>query len=152
MTTSSNYPLTITASNGISPDATQSLHPEGDGGGRGGAAGLEAVVDGSLGGVPSKVYVNQVLTVTGSGYKPGAPIEIGWYYSNSGKASKLTVLAHGFANASGNFSIPVTVANNTGAKTVMSAGIGTNGKARYLSADTVVNPPQWPAACWRACR
>jgi hypothetical protein len=94
-----------------------------------------------LGGVPSKVYVNQVLTVTGTGYKPGAPIEIGWYYSSSGKVTKLTVLAHGFADAAGKFRIPVTVANNTGSKTVMSAGIGSNGKARYLGADTVVNPP-----------
>jgi LPXTG-motif cell wall-anchored protein len=54
---------------------------------------------------------------------------------------KLTVLAHGFADAAGKFSIPVTVANNTGSKTVMSAGIGSNGQPRYLSADTVVNPP-----------
>ena len=33
------------------------------------------------------------------------------------------------------------MANNTGSKTVMSAGIGTNGTARYLGADTVVKPP-----------
>ncbi|MDQ1739380.1 MAG: hypothetical protein QOE53_1032, partial [Pseudonocardiales bacterium] len=96
---------------------------------------------GKLGGVPPKIYVNQVITATGTGYKPGAPIEIGWYYSNSGSATKKTVLAHGYANAAGNFSIPFTVVNNTGSKTVMSAGIGTNGQPRYLSADTVVNPP-----------
>ncbi|MBV9823727.1 MAG: hypothetical protein JO144_15960 [Actinobacteria bacterium] len=140
-TTDTNYPITIKASNGISPDATQSFTLK--------VTTVPAVAlpaskpsaNGTLGGVPSKVYVNQVLTVTGSGYKPGAPIEIGWYYSSSGKVTKMTVLAHGFANASGSFSIPVTVANNTGAKTVMSAGMGTNGKARYLSADTVVNPP-----------
>jgi|GEM_PF-938954 len=140
-TTSSNYTLTIKAANGISPDASQAFTLK--------VTAVAAVAlpsakpksNGALGGVPSKVYVNQVLTVTGTGYKPGAPIEIGWYYSSSGKATKLTVLAHGYADATGKFSIPVTVANNTGAKTVMSAGIGSNGQPRYLSADTVVNPP-----------
>jgi hypothetical protein len=141
VTTSTNYPIVIKASNGISPDATQNFTLKVT---KVAAVALPASkpkAAGKLGGVPSKVYVNQVLTVTGTGYKPGAPIEIGWYYSNSGSATKLTVLAHGYANAAGSFSISVKVANNTGSKTLMSAGIGTDGKARYLSADTVVNPP-----------
>jgi hypothetical protein len=140
-TTSTNYALTIKASNGIAPDATQAFTLK--------VTAVAAVAlpakapnfNGTLGGVPSKIYVNQVLTVTGTGYKPGAPIEIGWYYSSSGKVTKLTVLAHGFADAAGKFSIHVTVANNTGSKTVMSAGMGTNGQPRYLGAYTVVNPP-----------
>ena len=137
---SANYPITITASNGVSPDATQAFTLK--------VTKVAAVAlptskpkpAGKLGGVPSKVYVNQVLTVTGTGYKPGAPIEIGWYYSSS-TGTKLTVLAHGYANAAGNFSIPVKVINNTGSKTMMAAGLGSTGKARYLGADTVVNPP-----------
>jgi hypothetical protein len=138
---SANYPLVITASNGISPNATQNFTLK--------VTKVAAVAlpsskpkpAGKLGGVPSKVYVNQVITVTGAGYKPGAPIELGWYYSSSGKATKLTVLARSFANAAGTFSITLTVPNNTGSKTMMSAGLGSDGKARYLSAETVVNPP-----------
>jgi hypothetical protein len=138
---STNYPLVITASNGITPNATQNFTLK--------VSAVPAVAlpaskpkaAGKLGGVPSKVFVNQVITVTGTGYKPGAPIELGWYYSSSGKAMKLTVLARGYADAAGKFSIPVRVPNNTGSKTIMSAGIGSDGKARYLSADTVVNPP-----------
>jgi hypothetical protein len=140
-TTSSNYTLTIKASNGITPDASQTFTLKVTAVAAVALPASKPKADGKLGGVPSKVNVNQVITVTGTGYKPGAPIEIGWYYSSSGKATKLTVLAHGFANAAGAFSIPVTVANNTGSKTVMSAGMGSNGQPRYLSADTVVNPP-----------
>ncbi len=141
VTTSTNYPIVIKASNGIAPDASQSFTLKVTKVAAVALPSSKPKADGKLGGVPSKVYVDQVLTVTGTGYKPGAPIEIGWYYSSSGKVTKLTVLAHGFADAAGKFRIPVTVANNTGSKTVMSAGIGSNGKARYLSADTVVNPP-----------
>ncbi|MEO6500586.1 MAG: putative Ig domain-containing protein [Jatrophihabitantaceae bacterium] len=138
---SADYPLVITASNGVSPNATQNFTLKVTKVAAVALPSSKPKAAGKLGGVPSKIYVNQVITVTGSGYKPGAPIELGWYYSSSGKAMKLTVLAHGFANAAGNFSIPVTVPNNTGSKTIMSAGIGSDGKARYLSADTVVNPP-----------
>ncbi|MDQ1744256.1 MAG: hypothetical protein QOE23_2595, partial [Pseudonocardiales bacterium] len=141
VTTSTDYPIVIKASNGIAPDASQSFTLKVTKVAAVALPSSKPKADGTLGGVPSKVYVNQVLTVTGTGYKPGAPIEIGWYYSSSGKVTKLTVLAHGFADAAGKFRIPVTVANNTGSKTVMSAGIGSNGKARYLGADTVVNPP-----------
>ncbi|HEV2885498.1 MAG TPA: putative Ig domain-containing protein, partial [Jatrophihabitans sp.] len=141
VTASTNYSIVITASNGIAPNATQNFTLKVT---KVAAVALPAKAPkpaGKLGGVPPKIYVNQVITVTGTGYKPGAPIEIGWYYSSSGKVMKLTVLAHGFANAAGNFSIPLTVANNTGSKTVMSAGLGSDGKARYLGAETVVNPP-----------
>ncbi|HST47479.1 beta strand repeat-containing protein [Jatrophihabitans sp.] len=141
-TTSSNYTLTIKASNGITPDASQTFTLKVT---AVAAAPLPTKLptkfDGALGGVPQKVNVNQVITVTGTGYKPGAPIEIGWYYSSSNNQMRLTVLAHGYADAAGKFSIPVTVANNTGSKTVVASGIGSNGKTRLLNASTVVNPP-----------
>ena len=135
-----NFSITIKASNGVAPDATQSFTLK--------ITKVAAVLlpaskpkpAGKLGGVPSKIYVNQVITVTGTGYKPAAPIELGWYYSSS-TGTKLTVLAHGYADAAGNFKIPLKVINNTGSKTVMAAGLGSTGKARYLGADTVVNPP-----------
>jgi hypothetical protein len=143
--TSANYPIVIRASNGISPDATQSFTLSVT---KVAAVPLPTLLPkaaGKLGGVAPKVYVNQVLTITGSGFKPGAPIEIGWYYSSS-KGTKLTLLAHGYAGAAGTFSIPVTVVNNTGSKTLAAGGMGTDGRPRFLSADTVVNPPMTLAA------
>ena len=141
VTASTNYPLVIKASNGIAPNASQNFTLK--------VTKVAAVplpnkppskFDATLGGVPPKVYVNQMLTVTGAGYKPGAPIEIGWYYSNSGSPSKLTVLGHAYADAAGKFSTSIKVANNTGSKTVVASGLGSTGKARYLGAYTVVNP------------
>ena len=86
---------------------------------------------GLLYGVLLKTRVGQVLTVTGSGFTPGAPIEIGWYLPR-------TVLTHTTANSAGKFSTTVTIPNVRGIKAIMAAGVGTNGKARYLAAPTLV--------------
>ena len=86
---------------------------------------------GLLYGVPLKTKVGQVVTVTGSGFTPGAPIEIGWYLPR-------TVLANALANSAGQFSTTVTIPNQVGIKAVMAAGLGANGKARFLAAATLV--------------
>ena len=138
-TTSTNYTLTIKAANGISPDATQAFTLKVTAVAAVPLPAAQSTSAGTLGGVPSRVYVNQVLTVTGTGYKPGAPIEIGWYFDSAG-GSKLTILGHTFATAAGTFSTQITVADNTGAKRVVSSGMGSNGLARHLGADTYVSP------------
>ncbi|MGN6751408.1 MAG: putative Ig domain-containing protein, partial [Intrasporangium sp.] len=169
-TAAGTFPLTITASNGIAPETTQAFMirvrkaaavalpstrptPAGTPGDvpskvhpgqmptvtKVAAVALPStrpMPAGTLVGVPSKVRAGQVLTVTGSGYRPGALIEIGWY-DGSGKRR---VLAHGYADATGRFSVAVTVADDLGAKTVVAAGRGVNGAARYLDDTTVVTP------------
>ncbi|MDQ1722668.1 MAG: hypothetical protein QOI26_2402, partial [Pseudonocardiales bacterium] len=133
VTATTSYPIVIKASNGISPDASQNFTLK---------VTKVATVDlptnapaftGPLQGVPVKVIVGQVLTVSGSGYTPGAPITIGWY-------TPRTVLGRTMADSAGKFSITIVVGAKTGSKTVIAAGLGANGKARYLGAYTVVNP------------
>jgi hypothetical protein len=129
---STDFALTITASNGIAPNATQSFTLKVT---KVAAVALPAkppLPNGLLLGVPLKVKAGQVITVTGSGYKPGAPIELGWYLPR-------TVITHTVANAAGNFSTTLVVPNQLGVKALYASGLGSNGKARYLAAPTLVN-------------
>ncbi len=126
-----SYTLKFKASNGISPDATQTFTLT--------VTTVSAVPlptkpplpNGLLCGVPLKTTPGKALTVSGAGFKPGAPIEIGWYLPR-------TVFGHTYADAAGKFSTAVVVPNQLGVKAVYAAGLGSNGKARYLAAPTLV--------------
>jgi hypothetical protein len=135
VSTTTSYPIVITASNGVSPDATQRFTltitaPVA-------AVPLPAkppASNGVLHGLPSKIVVGKLVTVSGSGFTPGAPIEIGWYLPR-------TVIRHTVADSAGRFSVTFLVPNQTGTKAVYAAGMGSGGKPRYLAAPTVVG---WP--------
>ncbi|MDQ2838411.1 MAG: putative Ig domain-containing protein [Actinomycetota bacterium] len=126
-----NYALTITASNGINPDATQSFTLKI----------VQAVTvtlphtrpasNGVLHGVPPITVVGQVLHVSGSGYAAGAPITIGVY-------SSPVVLGHATSTASGTFTATIRVPNSLGVHTFVAAGIGANGQPRYLEATSLI--------------
>lgn len=98
---------------------------------------LLGVADGPLTGVPSTVLRSQQITVGGSGFLPGAVVQLGIY-------STPAVLGTAVADATGAFSATVTIpaAQSLGAHTVAASGISATGTARLLIASTaVVLPP-----------
>ncbi|WP_412745502.1 fibronectin type III domain-containing protein [Krasilnikovia sp. MM14-A1004] len=67
------------------------------------------------------------ITVSGDGFKAGTTVEVALY-------SEPKVLAHAVVAANGSFSTTVTIpAAYTGAHTFVAAGLGPNGKVRYLT-------------------
>jgi hypothetical protein len=132
-----SYPLTITASNGTLPDASQAFVLK---------VALASVVDlpgsvpasnGLLAGVPARTSVGQVLHLSGHGFAAGAPIVLGVY-------SKPTKLGTAVADSSGGFSATITVPALTGKHTFVAAGTGSNGRARFLTVATVIRPAAVP--------
>lgn len=97
---------------------------------------LPAAVDGVLGGVPAELRRGQTLTVSGEGFLPGAPIALGVY-------STLTPLGSAVADASGAFSAEVTVPETlaAGAHALAASGVGADGSARLLAAETELVVP-----------
>ncbi|GAB3399753.1 hypothetical protein GCM10027515_06600 [Schumannella luteola] len=89
---------------------------------------------GSLTGVPDHLEQGQTFTVRGSGFAPHAPITLGLY-------STPTRLATVEADDAGAFTATLTVPNDfaVGDHTVVAAGIGADGTARYLGAPTTVS-------------
>nr|WP_314845269.1 putative Ig domain-containing protein [uncultured Microbacterium sp.] len=97
---------------------------------------LPAATDGQLTGVPASVIPGQQLTVGGSGFLPGAVVRLGMY-------SPLTAIGTAVADEDGVFSTTVTIPLDRapGALTLAASGIGAEGTARLLDADTVVVAP-----------
>jgi LPXTG-motif cell wall-anchored protein len=131
--TAGTYQVTVRASNGATDDAVQTLT----------LTVVEAAVvplpstppasDGRIDGVPRYTQPLQVLEVTASGYAPGALITWGIY-------SSPTVLGTSVADSTGAAKIRMTIpAGFAGTHTVVASGIGTDGSARYLTAETVVS-------------
>ena len=95
------------------------------------------VADGPLAGVPATVLRGQQLTIGGSGFLPGAVVQLGIY-------STPTALGTAVADSTGAFSATVTIPvdQSLGAHTVAASGIGATGTARLLIGNTtVVLPP-----------
>jgi hypothetical protein len=132
------YPVTITASNGIAPDATQSFTLKVVKAKKVELPDTRPHRDGKLGGVPSACTVGQVLHITGTGFAAGAPITVGIY-------SKPTELGDAVADSSGNFSATVVVPNLLGTHTFLAAGIGANGAPRFLEAGATISKAAVPA-------
>ena len=128
------FSLTITASNGIAPDATQSLTLEILQSGAVSLSSKAPASDGLLQGVPPATTVGTTLHLSGGGYAAGAPVVIGIY-------SAPTTLATTTADDTGNFTVDVQVPNKLGSHVFIAAGLGADGAARYLEARTVIKPP-----------
>ena len=95
---------------------------------------------GVLGGVPANTTPGEQLTVTGDGFAPFAPVEVGIY-------SSPTALASTFASATGTISVTVTIpATFSGAHTLVAAGADPSATARFLVASTTVTAPAVPSA------
>src|SRR6185437_502955 len=122
------YHLTITASNGVLPNATQSFT----------LLVKKATVltlpknlpasNGVLGGVPSQTTQNQIMHLNGGGFAAGAPLTVGYY-------TGAKVVAYSLALPDGSFLINVP-ASVLGSHTYVVAGIGADGNTRYLEATT----------------
>lgn len=132
-----SYPITLTAANGIAPDAGQSFtlvvvkakKPK-----------LPAQLpasSGTLNGVPASCMVGQVLHLGGSGFAAGAPITVGIYSSPA-------VLVETLADNSGNLTVAVTVPDMLGHHTFVAAGTAPDGTTRYLEAATVISAAASP--------
>jgi hypothetical protein len=119
-----DYPVRVEASNGVLPDngvdgivsvteaAVVPLPPT-----------LPAL-DGAVN-APTTAAPGTTATLTGSGYAPWAPLEIGIY-------SLPTVLGTIFADSTGAFSLTVTLPSFTGSHTLVVAGIGADGDPLYI--------------------
>lgn len=122
-----DYPVVVTASNGIDPDATL-------------AGNLSVVVapvvalppvlpasGGSLFGVPASTLVGTSFTVVGKGFAPGAPVNVGVY-------STPRALGTAVVGTNGEFTLPVTLPTDlTGEHTIVAAGLGLDGEPLYLT-------------------
>lgn len=136
-----DYPITLTASNGINPDTVQTLTitvadappvalplvlPLG-----GGAA---------IGGVPRIMHSGQSFTATASGFAPGAPITWGVY---STPRILTTSVADANGNATAQLAVPVGFA---GAHIVVASGIAVDGSPLFATAATTIIAPLATAA------
>jgi len=127
-----SYHLTITASNGVAPNATQAFtltvtHAQ--------SVALpqsQPTSNGSLTGAPVVVRAGQLVTLTGTGYASHAPINIG-YYPGAAK------LSDSEADSDGRFSVTVRVPMRLGTITLVSTGIGANGQSRFLETRVTVS-------------
>jgi len=131
--------VSVTATNGVAPDAVQTLEvaivPAA-------AVALPALVPlaDQLNGVPSQVAPGQVLHVSGAGFAPFATVTVGFY-------STPRVIGSVTADASGAFEAMVTVPDDArGAHTVVAAALAPDGSARYLSGATTVVAPSGGAS------
>jgi len=132
-TATGTFHLSITASNGVAPDATQAFTLIVA---SAGTAVLPSTLPGSTGvlhGVPTYAVVGQLLHLSGSGFAAGAPVTIGIY-------SAPLVLTHVRAGATGTFTATVRVPNRLGRHTFVAAGTARNGHTQYLETSTVISP------------
>ncbi|GAA5036663.1 beta strand repeat-containing protein [Microbacterium fluvii] len=89
--------------------------------------------DGALAGVPGQLHPGDRVAVSGTGYLPGATVNVGIY-------STPTALGTAVAAADGSFALTVTVPAGItpGSHVLAAAGIGDDGTARVISAATTV--------------
>ncbi|HTZ45432.1 MAG TPA: putative Ig domain-containing protein, partial [Jatrophihabitans sp.] len=126
------YHLTIAASNGTVGTGSQAFTLVVTHAGGVGLPGQQPPSSGTLQGLPQHTQPGQLVTVSGSGFAPGAPITIALYPSR-------IVLARATAAADGTFTATFRLPTVTGTQTLVAAGIGTDGKVRYLEAGTVTS-------------
>ena len=131
-----SYPLTLTATNGVRPDAVQDFVLV--------VADAVAVplpadppdLGGPLGGVPATVQGGQLLTISGDGCAAGAPVTVGTYPPSA-------TLATTTADSAGAFGALVTVPAATGDLEIVASCIGVAGVDRFVGTTTTVTvvPP-----------
>jgi len=126
-----DHVLTITADNGVSPAATQSLtvHVES------GHVDLPPTLppsSGKLKGVPATTRPGQVIHVSGKGFAAGAAVVFGIY-------SSPTPLGSTVADSSGAIKADLTIPTTlSGSHTVVAGGVGANGEVRWLTGRTTI--------------
>jgi LPXTG-motif cell wall-anchored protein len=128
-----DFPIAITASNGVGTDATQSLTLS--------VANAPVVPlpllgppvgDGPLAGAPSHATPGQSFSVTGDGFAGDATITFGIY-------SSPIVLGTSTANAAGQVTVTFTIpVGFSGQHSLVIAGTGANGAPRFLRSDVTV--------------
>jgi hypothetical protein len=87
---------------------------------------------GTVGGVPGQSTQGDVLTVTGTGFAPGAPVTVGIY-------STPTFLGTAVADSAGAVSTRVTLPALLGLHTVVMSGIDQSGNPQFLSSQTTIS-------------
>jgi hypothetical protein len=130
-----SYPVTFNVGNGVSPNTTYAATVTVS---AADPVTLPATVPqpaGSAGGVPGQTNQGDVLTVTGTGFAPGAPLTIGIY-------STPTYLGTVAADSTGAFSVQVTLPALLGLHTVVVTGLDPSGDPRFLSAQTTITARQ----------
>lgn len=126
-----SYPVTFVANNGATADDSVSgtiTVTDAT------AVPLPATVPaatGDLEGVPARTTETQEITVSGEGFAPGAPITVGMY-------STPRALGTATADATGAFTLDVTLPKLTGAHTLVATGIDGAGAPAFLTAQTTV--------------
>jgi hypothetical protein len=126
--------VTYTASNGTPPDSTSSGTI---------TVAIAATVPlppsvptgaSTLDGVPAQTTQGQKLTVSGSGFAAGSPVDLGIY-------STPTPLGEVTTDASGGFSATVVIPKFAGHHTLVVAGTDPTGATVYLTAQTTITSP-----------
>jgi putative Ig domain-containing protein len=87
--------------------------------------------NGVLLGIPALTARFQVVSISGSGFAPGAPITIGYY---GGPVTVKTV----YASSTGTFATTLTMSVG-GSHTFVAAGTGGNGSSRFLEASSTTS-------------
>jgi hypothetical protein len=126
-----SYPVTFSVGNGVSPNTTYAATVTVVAADPVTLPGSVPQAAGSAGGVPGQTNQGDVLTVTGTGFAPGAPLTIGIY-------STPTYLGTVAADGTGAFSVKVTLPALLGLHTVVVTGLDTSGDPRFLSAQTTI--------------
>jgi hypothetical protein len=128
-----SYPVTYAATNGTPPDSTVSGTI---------TVAIAAIVPlppsvptgaAPLDGVPSATTQGEKLTISGSGFAAGSPVDLGIY-------STPTPLGEVITDASGAFSATVLIPKFTGHHTLVVAGTDPTGATMFLSARTTITP------------
>jgi hypothetical protein len=134
-----DYPITLTASNGVAPDTVQTLTLTVAGASAVPLPLLPPVGGGVITGVPAATHPGQSFTATASGFAAGAPITWGIYSSPQNLASTI-------ADSAGMASAQITIpAGFAGVHTIVVTGIAPDGSSFVASATTTVTARATPA-------
>jgi hypothetical protein len=128
------YPLTLTASNGVAPPVTQAFTLAVVAPGTVALPGTLPPSNGALHGVPRSTTPGEVLHVSATGYAPFASVTVGIY-------SSPRTLGVTTADATGAILATIILPTDLrGHHTVVAAGSGPTGAARFLTGATTIEP------------
>jgi Putative Ig domain len=130
-----DFPITLTASNGVAPDTVQTLALTVANAAAVPLPLIPPIGGGGVSGVPANTHPGESFTVTASGFAAGAPITWGIY-------SSPRTLASTVADGTGTATVPITIpAGFAGLHTIVATGIAPDGSSLVASATTTVTTP-----------
>jgi hypothetical protein len=130
-----NYPITLTATNGIDPDTVQILTVTVAAASPVPLPSVAPPGSGALVGVPTTSHPRESFSATASGFAPGAPITWAIY-------STARTLTTSVADANGDATARLTIpAGLSGLHTIVAAGIAPDGSPLFVTATTTVIAP-----------